>query len=471
MGGLSGHRPREIHDSQQGSEDDDRDTAGGGGVGGVCGGVGSEELHQGDDEQGGEDKVQGEPEGLQQSGERGGHDLQRRAGDGAGGSTDRLRNRPPAGAMCRSVPGRSMGLSNRKENAVYLAFRDIRAATGRFILIGSVVGLVTLLIVMLTGLTAGLGKQNTSALEALHPDRFIGTTGEDGSFSFTGSSVGQDAATTWAGTTGVDAVTPLGISQTRMTASDGGTRSTGSVAVFGLPAGTTVDGATVPADAVLLPADLRGITGDATSADLGGVDVPVASSTAPDLQYSHLPVALVDLGTWQAVAHTDDPTVLMADGSPADWGATAASTGTTALTVKDSFSGLSAYTSERGSLVAIQGLLYGISALVIVAFLSVWTIQRTRDIAVLRALGATKAYVFRDALGQAVVVVAAGVAVGALAGLGLGTVAGSMVPFSLSASTVVVPGLGVLILGVVGALVATRRVLSTDPRIAMEATS
>jgi len=45
------------------------------------------------------------------------------------------------------------------------------------------------------------------------------------------------------------------------------------------------------------------------------------------------------------------------------------------------------------------------------------------------------------------------------------------VPFSLSASTVVVPGLGVLILGVVGALVATRRVLSTDPRIAMEATS
>lgn len=358
---------------------------------------------------------------------------------------------------------------------MYLAFRDIRAATGRFVLIGSVVGLVTLLIVMLTGLTAGLGKQNTSALEALSPDRFIGTTGEDGSFSFTGSSVGQDAAATWARTAGVDAVTPLGITQTRMTASDGGARSTGSVAVFGLPAGTTVDGATVPADAVLLPPELSDLTGgtpgDATSVDLGGVDVPVAASTAPDLQYSHLPVALADLGTWQAVAHTGDLTVLMADGSPADWDATAAATGTTALTVKDSFSGLSAYTSERGSLVAIQGLLYGISALVIVAFLSVWTIQRTRDIAVLRALGATKAYVFRDALGQAVVVVAVGVAVGALVGLGLGTVAGSMVPFSLSASTVVVPGLGVLILGVVGALVATRRVLSTDPRIAMEATS
>ncbi len=354
---------------------------------------------------------------------------------------------------------------------MYLAFRDIRAATGRFVLIGSVVGLVTLLIVMLTGLTAGLGKQNTSALEALDPDRFIGTTGEDGSFSFTGSSVGQDAADTWAHTTGVDAVTPLGITQTRMTADDDGARSTASLAVLGLPAGTTVDGATVPAGTVLLPPDLADAAGDATTVDLGGADVPVAASTAPDLQYSHLPVALVDSGTWQTVAHTAEPTVLMADGSPADWDATADATGTTALTVEDSFAGLSAYTSERGSLVAIQGLLYGISALVVVAFLSVWTIQRTRDIAVLRALGATRGYVFRDALGQAVVVVAAGVAAGAAVGLGLGTVAGSMVPFSLSVSTVVLPGLGVLVLGVAGALVATRRVLSTDPRTALGATA
>lgn len=352
---------------------------------------------------------------------------------------------------------------------MYLAFRDIRAATGRFVLIGSVVGLVTLLIVMLTGLTAGLGKQNTSALEELAPDRFIATTGEDGTFTFTGSSVGADAAEAWAHTDGVESVAPLGITQTRMTAQHDGKKSTESLAVFGLSAGTTVAGSEVPAGGVLLPEDFADTAGDATTVDLGGVDVQVAEGPAPDLQYSHLPVAFVDTGTWQQVAHTEDATVLMVDGAPADWDATATATGTTALTVKDSFDGLGAYNSERGSLLAIQGLLYGISALVVVAFLSVWTIQRTRDIAVLRALGATKGYVFRDALGQAVVVVAVGVVVGALVGLGLGALAGSVVPFSLSTSTVVVPGLGVLVLGVVGALVATRRVLSTDPRTALGA--
>ncbi|MGV0435788.1 FtsX-like permease family protein [Corynebacterium mastitidis] len=76
--------------------------------------------------------------------------------------------------------------------------------------------------------------------------------------------------------------------------------------------------------------------------------------------------------------------------------------------MRDSFGGLAAYQSERGSLLSIQGLLYGISALVILAFLSVWTIQRTRDIAVLRALGASRGYVLRDSLGQAALVLSAG---------------------------------------------------------------
>lgn len=42
---------------------------------------------------------------------------------------------------------------------MFLAIRDIRFARGRFALMGSVVALITLLLVMLSGLTAGLGNQ------------------------------------------------------------------------------------------------------------------------------------------------------------------------------------------------------------------------------------------------------------------------------------------------------------------------
>src|SRR5699024_12642773 len=50
---------------------------------------------------------------------------------------------------------------------MFLSLRDIAYARGRFALMTGVVGMITLLLVMLSGLTGGLGKQNTSALEAL----------------------------------------------------------------------------------------------------------------------------------------------------------------------------------------------------------------------------------------------------------------------------------------------------------------
>jgi putative ABC transport system permease protein len=358
---------------------------------------------------------------------------------------------------------------------MFLALRDIRAAIGRFVLIGSVVGLVTLLIVMLTGLTAGLGKQNTSALEHLAPDRYIFSSGSadesDAAVSFTESSVDASTEAAWQDVSGVERAVPLGITQNRLV-SDG---SATSVAVFGLPSGTEVAGGTVPENGVLLPdnlSDTDALSG-AQNVEIGGVNVPVTSRTVDTEYYSHQDVVWTDLDTWRDIAHTRAPTVLMAWGDLEDgqWDAAAEQTDTTATTVDGSFAGLSAYQSERGSLLAIQGLLYGISALVVVAFLSVWTIQRTRDIAVLRALGASTRYVFGDSLGQAVIVVAAGVAGGALAGMGLGAVASQAVPFSLTTTTILVPGLGVFFLGVVGSLIATRRVLSTDPLTALEASA
>ena len=50
---------------------------------------------------------------------------------------------------------------------MFLAIRDIRFAKGRFALMGAVVALITLLLVMLSGLTAGLGEQSTSAIDKL----------------------------------------------------------------------------------------------------------------------------------------------------------------------------------------------------------------------------------------------------------------------------------------------------------------
>lgn len=396
---------------------------------------------------------------------------------------------------------------------MFLALRDIVYARGRFSLISFVVGLITVLLVMLTGLTGGLDKHNTSALEALDPERYVFTSDEP---SFQESQVTTSDVQEWQELVDDGSqVIPLGTAQTRLEAG-----SAMGVAVLGLPAGTKVPapvvsgagaagteiaGATaagaaaeagadsaapqepqeavVAEDGIVVSQEIVAEAGvqPGETVEIGGVEQPV-SAVVEDEHYSHQPVVWASTQVWQQISRAHDGvvgTVLAVDtrdrhaGALRDeeWQDAENQTGDSAVTVEDSFSGLAAYQSEQASLQLIQVLLYAISALVTVAFLSVWTIQRSRDLSVLRALGASPGYVWKDALGQAAVVVGIGVVLGAGVGWAAGVWAGGSVPFDLQWTTIVVPAAGIWVLGMCGALVATRRVKKIDPALALEGKS
>lgn len=360
---------------------------------------------------------------------------------------------------------------------MFVALRDIAYARGRFALMTAVVGLLTLLLVMLTGLTGGLSSRNTSALAALDPKAVVFSSDKP-SFTESGFTAEEAAAATRAAREAGAILTPLGTSQTRLTTSD--SERAAGVAVLGLPAGYAVPGTdqTIPDDAVVVSqsiADDLGVeVGDKVG--LGGIVRPVAA-VVPDLHFAHSPVVWAPTATWAQVAHMPGDaaaTVLLADRSVDELGelGSALAPAGTAVSLTDAYSGLPSYASERGSLLTMQGFLYAIAALVTVAFLSVWTIQRTRDLSILRALGASRAYLLKDALSQASLVLAAGAAAGAGLGWALGLVihaaAGAGVPFALSWTTVALPAAGIWALGMAGALIATRRVTTTDPMRALE---
>src|SRR5690606_11531073 len=62
-------------------------------------------------------------------------------------------------------------LVGKDVTAVFVAWRDLRFAKGRFALMGTVIVLMTLLVGLLSGLTAGLGQQTISAITCLPADR------------------------------------------------------------------------------------------------------------------------------------------------------------------------------------------------------------------------------------------------------------------------------------------------------------
>ncbi|AIY02332.1 hypothetical protein ART_2733 [Arthrobacter sp. PAMC 25486] len=373
---------------------------------------------------------------------------------------------------------------------MFLAIRDIRFAKGRFALMGAVVALISLLLVLLSGLTAGLGNQSTSAVAALGEAAdapvsqivFGAPANNEPKVSFTESQVTAEQAESWAGVPGVASAVPMGVSQSRFQGA-GDSQGITNVAVFGV--GNPAEGGSA-ADAGIAPSaisdttvvigegvakELSLATGDAVT--IAGTELKVGG-IVPDQWYSHSSVVWTTLPTWTKIAHLSDPdqlatllAVTYEKGATVDADAANAAAGTISTTRSGSFAGLGGYKSENGSLMMMQAFLYGISALVIVAFLTVWTVQRTRDIAVLKAMGASGSYLLRDALTQAALVLLAGAGIGGLVGIVGGFFAAQAAPFLLTPATTLLPMAGIVALGLAGAALAVRKVTRVDAMIAL----
>ncbi|HJV99186.1 MAG TPA: ABC transporter permease [Arthrobacter sp.] len=374
---------------------------------------------------------------------------------------------------------------------MFLAIRDIRFAKGRFALMGGVVALITLLLVMLSGLTAGLGDQSTSAINRLGTVSSSGTaaktvdriafgapgTGEPKA-SFTESEVTSAQVDSWKKQPGVANAEALGISQARFQAvspDTGAGTGTTNVAVFGVDPGGRLAPAPVTDDTVVIgETAAKALSLDVgDKASVGGTALTV-SAVVEDQWYSHTVVVWTALPAWSRLARLTDPgqigtvaAITYKEGTDVDEAAANAAANTVSASRPESFQALGSFKSENGSLTLMQAFLYGISALVIVAFLTVWTVQRTHDIAVLKAMGGSSSYILRDAVAQAAVVLLTGAGAGGTIGVLGGFFAGQAAPFLVSPATTLLPIAGIIALGLAGSVLAVLRVTKVDPLIAL----
>ncbi|WP_431680991.1 ABC transporter permease [Kitasatospora sp. KL5] len=354
---------------------------------------------------------------------------------------------------------------------MFVAWRDLRFAKGRFALMGTVVVLITVLVGLLSGLTAGLARGNTSAVIGLPADHLAFAAPADGRKpSFGDSALPEQAWQEWARTPGVTAAEPLGIAPAKAAA---GTR-TAAVSAFGSRPGAGLAPAPVQDGSAVLSAaaaeELGVRPGDTVTLTRRTLAV---AAVAGDAAYNHTPVIWTSLADWQRIApgtagDTPHATVVaLRTTAGADLAAADDRIGTRTLGREDSLAAIGAYTSENGSLQLMRGFLFAISALVIGAFFTVWTIQRTGDIAVLKALGASTRRLTLDALGQAAVLLVLGTALGSAVAAGAGALVAGTVPFVLDAPTLLLPALVMIALGSAGAALAVRRITSVDPLTAL----
>lgn len=345
---------------------------------------------------------------------------------------------------------------------MFVAWRDLRAARGRFALIAGVVALITVLVGLLSGLTGGLAAQNVSAVLNLDATRIASSAGAQ---SFADSSLSAEQVAQWQ-RAGADA-DPLGISQLRAAHGD----TTAGVALFGAPAAldpaapTATGTVSLSTDAA---AELGAGVGDLVG--IAGRTYDVVAVT-PSAWYSHTPVVWLTLPDWQQIAAItgsgDTAATVMVARGDADWSAIDAAAGTRSSGPLAALPLVGAFKSEIGSLGLIIGLLFAISAVVVGAFFVVWGMQRRGDVAILKALGAASGSLRKDGVGQAAVVLAVGVGLGTVVVVAAGLGLPGGVPFLLSPLTTLLPAALLIALGLVGAVLALRPVTSADPLTAL----
>ena len=377
---------------------------------------------------------------------------------------------------------------------MFLALRELVFARGRLLLMGSVVGLLSILTVLLSGLSLGLLNDGVSGLKNLPVAGFAFNEGTKTDNAFSRSVVDEDQRAVWEDQPEIADAELMG-SMIVNGETDDGTQI--DLTLFGVEPESflspeAAQGEQLGAiDGLVLSATTQreGVElGDKFILDRLDVELEVIGFTEDQATFGHVDIAYMPIDTWRLIASgqaeagvptqdavdaidSDVASVIAlrtVDGSSIedsgiDIAAVDAEAETITNSLEESFNASPGYTAEMMTLDMIQVFLYIICAMVVGAFFTVWTIQRQHELSVLRALGAPTGFLLRDALIQAAVLLIVSTVVGVAAGVGLASLMPEGMPFALEAAPLAVASALTIVLGLVGALIAVLRITSIDP--------
>ena len=373
---------------------------------------------------------------------------------------------------------------------MFIAIRDLSFAKGRFLLMGLVVALVAFLVTVLSGLSAGLIKNNISGLIELDATHIAFEYNDHPSYRNT--MVERYMWEGWSEQPGVTAIEPMG-----HTVFNARTEQDEplELALWGLRPGSFIeppvsDGEQLGPreDGVIISGMLveKGVNiGDTIILDRVLTELTVIGIVHEELNIGHLPIVYTPLPKWQEATYGPPggappgeklPDILfdfvsvialqLEEG--VDIQAIDDDFETVTLDRQRFYEASTGYSEEIFSVQMIQTFLVVISAVVIGAFFAIWTIQRTNEIGLVKALGASNWYLMKDALAQVCFLMLAGTTFGLTLALWIGkSFMEGAGPFMYQGGMVVTSMALLLFAGLIGAALSVTRINAVDPIIAL----
>ena len=374
---------------------------------------------------------------------------------------------------------------------MFLALRDLSFAKGRFFLMSMIIALVAFLMTLLSGLSSGLIKNNISGLMQIDATHIAFEYNERPNYR--NSMIEREMWEGWRDSPGVLAAEPLG--HTMFTARTPDDIPLDDVVLGGVESGSFLEPKVISGeqlggqeDGIVISAMLAEkhdvSLGDVLVLDRVLTQLTVVGITE-EYNIGHVPIIYSPMRKWQeatygppggpppgeelpdilfdyssVIALRLDPSVDIQEWD-IEWG-------TVSLNKQIAHQASSGYKEEVQTVQMIQAFMVIISALVIGAFFTIWTIQRTQEIGLVKALGGSSSYLLRDTMAQAMIVTLFAVGLGTLSAVWLGfSLESSGSPFMMVRNDILGSSGLLIIAGLVGSMVSVRLITRIDPIIAL----
>lgn len=342
-----------------------------------------------------------------------------------------------------------------------ITWRDLLHRRRRFVIAAVSTALVLAITVLMSGLVVAVDRQNERAVERFAADHWWVAEGASGPFT-AGPTILADAASAFAAAPGITRAEPVLLLRGALT--EGETIT--DVNILGLAPGGLGTPVVREGRAVAGPSEV--VLDDRLGYDVGQVATIgghpfTVVGVAPDVTYLFgIPSAFVGIADAQAVVAQGQPvasavvTQGRTDSPPA---------GFTAYTPAEVVDDL-ARVLENGmsSIALVRWLLLAVAAGIVAFILYLSSLERSRDVAVLKATGATSRFIATGLAIQGVLVAVSASIVGVV----FAAVLEPVFPLQLEVTPGIYVQLVVIatVVGLVASLVGIRRALTVDPAVA-----
>ncbi|MBN8192817.1 ABC transporter permease [Bacillus sp. NTK074B] len=337
---------------------------------------------------------------------------------------------------------------------LFLAWKEIRYAKMKFLLITGIITLITSLVLSISGLANGLSVDNASAIKNMTADTYVVEKSDQ--HQLERSMMTPDD---------IDAVkggSPLGLKMVEMTHEG----ETVNISLFAID----YDGPFMPAgeeSVKLAPYEIIADPGlkkegykPGDTFTYGEKTWIIRGFTKERFSYGHTPAMFTSIETWkdllgddlryQALLFTDH------EGDDIPFNLEAA-------TKDDILSNVPGFSAEQGSLKMMVIFLLIISAIVLATFFYVMTLQKLHQYGVLKAIGTKAGILLRALFVQISILSIFGILTGNTLTYGLTQLIPGDVPFEITSGMILLYSGLIMAMAWIGSLLSFRSIMNVDP--------